>query len=476
MTQPTLSLTDDERAMVTGLAQQHDEELPELEQYDRWYEGTQRAKYMHDEVFKESGNRIPEVRIFLPQVAVDAIAERLYVQGIKSGVEDLDTDFHRVWTANRMDLGFTQAVTDALVMRRSYISVGTNEEDPDTPLVCAESPLELHVRYDPRTRKPVAGLRRWCVYDETGTLTEEYATLYLPDRTVWTERRAGGWVVVDRDDHKLGEVPIATLANRPRTSAAMSGHRGARRERVGRSDLEAVIPLAHSMNKLATDMMVAAERVAIPLRAIFGAGPDEFKDEKGNPLTPMQALMGGLLAIPDDQVKAFEFAAAQLGNFTGAMREMSNQAGSVTGLPPHYLGTPSDNPASAEAITGSESRLATRAEIKQVPFGVGVRSVARLQHRFRTGSWAPELETCRIDWRDVRTPTVGARADAAVKLGPKDVPILPMKWVRQELGYDDDTIEAMEEQDELAAARQPIAQVARGLADNQRVIGDGPGA
>jgi len=468
MTQPALRLSGDEQKAFDRLSAMHDEEWPELERLDRWYEGTERARYMHEEIFREAGHRIPEVRIFLSQIAVDALAERLFVQGFKTGDEDLDKDLHRVWAANGMDMGLSQAITDALVMRRSYISVGANENDSNTPIVCPESPLELYVRNDPRTRKPIEARRRWCVYDNTGVLSEEYATLYLPNVTIWLERGRDGWRVEERDDHQVGEVMIAPLVNRPRTSAVMNGDRGARRERIGRSELAGVIPLNHSMNKLATDAMVAAERVAIPLRAIFGAGPDEFKDENGNQITPMKAMQDGLLAIPEPDVKAFQFAAAQLSNFTEMMRAISNEAAAVTGLPPHYLGTPSDNPASAEAIAASESRLATHAELKQLPFGEGVLRAAKLWRRIQTGDWDDQLDTAKVDWRDVRTPTVGARADAAQKLFSSK--ILPLRKVREELGYSDDEIDAMEVDDEAAAAQSPAAQLAGAMSRTMPVM------
>lgn len=473
MTQPLLRPTDVESDVVNRLRRLLDDERPELEEYDRLYEGTQRANYMHEEIFAESGDRIPQVRIFWPQVAVDAIVERLFVQGIKTGDEDLDKEFHRVWAFNEMDLGFTQAITDALVMRRAGISIGTNEDDKATPIVCPESPLELYVRDDPRTRKPVEGLRVWCAYDNTGLMSEEYATVYLPNSTTWLERGRGGWVVNRRDDHNLGELPVAVLVNRPRTSAAQSGPARYRRERVGRSDIEPIRTLSWSGNKFATDMGVAGERVAIPLRALFGAGPEDFKDQSGNQMTPMQALQANLLAIPESDVKAFEFTAAQLSNFTTALREISQQVGMSTGLPPHYLGTPSDNPASAEAITGSESRLATRAELKQLPFGAAVRRAAWLMHRFATGEWSDEIRTAKVDWRNVRTPTVGAMADAAVKLySTQPTPIIPLHQTREALGYSDDEIAEMEEQDELAAAREPTSRLAGALVD-QRVTGGG---
>jgi hypothetical protein len=470
-----VALSDDELATITRLERRHDAEIPELEALDRYYEGTQPMSYMHPEIFAEASERIHPVVIMWTQLAVDAIAERLSLQGIKSGNEDLDDEFNRVWQANAMDVGLSQAVTDALVMRRSYMCVGSNEADSDTPLVTPESPLELYVDTDPRTRKGRAALRRTSDVDPLGNVGVRYATLYLPDRTVWCTW-SGGWKEERRDVHNLGELPIGSLINRPRTRSSIRTPRNAMVERVGRSDLDPVVPLTDAANKLATDMMVAAEFVAIPLRVLFGVSATDFEDEKGNKLTAMRAVLGRLITISEPEAKAFEFAAAMLDNFTGALKAMSQLVGSVTGLPPSYLGTPSDNPASAEAITASESRLATRSEGKQPSFGSGVRNVARLIHRFRTGEWEPELDTCKIDWRNVRTPTIAAQADAAVKLyTTTPQPIVPLKQTREALGYSDDEIEEMEEQDELAAARSPSGRLAGALDDQRVMFDDGAG-
>src|SRR5688572_16504163 len=140
-----MALSDAELATITRLSLRHDAEIPELEYLDAAYEGNEALEYMHPEVKQEVGDRIRPVRIFWVQLAIDAIVERLFLQGIKSGNKELDKEFHRVWTANNMDLGLTQAVTDAQIMRRGYISVGANEEDAKTPLIRPESPLELYV-------------------------------------------------------------------------------------------------------------------------------------------------------------------------------------------------------------------------------------------------------------------------------------------------------------------------------------------
>jgi hypothetical protein len=463
-----VALTDEETSTILRLSRKHDAEIPELEALDQYYEGTQGLSYMHPEIFAEVRDRIHPVIIYWAQMAIDAIVERLRVQGFKTGDDDLDAELHRVWITNDMDLGFGMAMTDAVVMRRSYISVGTNESDPLTPLVVPESPLELYAESDPRTRKMRAALRRTADYSPEGGVAARYATLYLPDRTIWCTFN-GGWREDRRDVHGLGEVPIAPLVNRPRTRSAVKHPRSTAMERVGRSDIDAIRPLVDGASKLATDMMVAAEFVAIPLRALFGVGPGDFHDEQGNPMTPLKAMLGRLLTIPDEDVKAFEFAAAQLTGFTGSLDALAKLVASVTGLPPHYLGMSSDNPASAEAITGSESRMATKAERKQDPFGAGARQVVRLVRRFQTGEWDPDVDTVKVDWRDVRTPTVGAMADASTKL--YQAKIIPLRQTREALGYDDTEIEAMEDQDEVEAQRSPAAQLARGLADQRPVTG-----
>src|SRR5688572_27714122 len=113
----------------------HDNELPELEAYDRYYEGTQPLSYMHPEILAEVSGRIRPLVIFWPQMAVDSIEERLRLEGFKTEDTDVNSELWRIWQANRMVLGFRQAVTDSLVMRRAYVSVGTNEKDPATPIV-----------------------------------------------------------------------------------------------------------------------------------------------------------------------------------------------------------------------------------------------------------------------------------------------------------------------------------------------------
>ena len=458
-----MALTPDEQATIDRLARLHDSEMPELEMYDRYYEGTQPLSYMHPEILLEVADRIRPVVIFWPQMAVDSIEERLRLEGFRTGDEDLDKELWRIWQSNRMVLGFRQVVTDSLVMRRAFVSVATNPDDPATPIVSPESPLEVYVEQDPATRRTKAALRRVSDVDSSGILVKRYATLYLPNVTIWCEGTAGmGYTEIRRDEHGLGVVPVAPVVYRPRLSAAVRTRFGTTVNRLGRSALDPILPLSDAVNKIATDMMVAAEFVAMPLRALFGVGPGDFKDQDGNPMTPLRATMGRLLTIPDEEVKAYEWASGQLANFTEGMRALSEAAISVTGLPPHYFGKASDNPPSAEAIAASESRLATRAERAQDSLGCGAMDAAEIILKF-TKAWDPEYSAMRLDWRDVRTPTEAAKADAAVKLN--QAKILPLRQTRQRLGYDDEAIDEMEVEDEAEAQRSPAGQLVTRLAD-----------
>jgi type II secretory pathway pseudopilin PulG len=447
-----VALPTSDQDWVTYLSQVHDQELRELKQLNNEYELKSPRAYMHPEIFREIGDRLQQVVIAWPQLIVDALEERLDVEGFRlpdsAGGDD---DLWRVWQANNCDEGSQLAHIDALVMKRAYIAVGTNEDDADTPLVTFESPLEVFADIDPRTRLTRAARRRYTGYQ--GSIvreTEYYATLYLPDRTVYYQRSGlvGQYTETDQDQHGLGQTPIVPLVNRSRLADWM-----------GRSELSTILPLAHAANKIATDMMVAAEFVALPLRGMFGMGPQDLEDANGNKLTAMQALLGRLFLVPnaDGTAKNFEFTSANLSNFHDTLDRLAQLVASLSGLPPSYLGQSTQNPPSGDAIRSSEIRLIKRAERRQRAFGGSHEQAQRLVRRFQTGDWDPTLRQLETIWRDPSTPTWSQKADAAVKLYNLPTPIVPLRQTREDLDYSEAQITRMEEQDALKAAQDAAA-------------------
>jgi hypothetical protein len=458
-----LPQTDEE--WLTFLSLRHDAEIPELDKLNSYYEGTQSLTYMHPEVQRELDDRIKPVIIAWPQLVVDAIEERLDVEGFRlPDKEEADEDLWRVWQANDMDEQSQLGQVDSLVMRRYYVAVGTNEDDDNTPLLTAESPLEMYVDVDPRTRRERAGLRRTAEESTYARTGERSATLYLPNKTVWYTWR-GGWKVEDQDIHNLGQLPVVPVINRARLSSGRAD-RTVERRGLGTSELAPVIPLSDAANKIATDMMVAAEFVALPVRGFLGVGPDDLEDQYGNSLTAIQMMMRKFLAIPgaEDGAKPFDFPGANLAGFHESINSLARLVASLAGLPPQYLGFTTDNPASADAIRSAESRLVKRAERKQRAWGGSYEQVCRLVRRFQTGEWDPRLRRLETVWRDASTPTVAQVADAAVKLyTTQPEPIMPLKQTREKVGMTPAQIKLAEDEDEKRRQRDPLGEIARAM-------------
>lgn len=458
-------------AWVNYLARVHDNDLPALREKNALYDGTAPLHYLHPDILREVEDRIQVVALGWPMLAVDPLEERLDVLGFRypeadevdpdAAPEDLasaigDANLQRVWQENDLDQESQMGHVDALVMHRAYVTVGSQDDGgTDMPLSTVESPLEMFALIDPRTRQPRAALKRWKDDYSFATQTQDqFATLYLPNATVWFDQGPTGWRETGRDEHMLGTPPIAALTNRGRLA-----------DRYGRSELTPpLLSLSHAANKIATDMMVAAEFHMVPLRALFGVGPEDFQDVNGKRLSGLQIIMSRVLAVPDGEgsepVRAHEFSSSSLTNFHDTLGQLARHVSGLIGVDPSVLGmTQGDNPASAEALRSRETRLIKRGERKQRAFDGGWERWAQLTRRFQDGDWDPAAKRIETIWRDAATPTRAQAADAAVKLVTGQ--IIPKQQAREDLGYTPAQQRRMEAQD--AAASDPLADIARQL-------------
>jgi hypothetical protein len=478
---------------VNYLSRVHDADKPELRLRNDLYEGTAPLHYLHPDVLREVEDRIQVVALGWPSLAVDPLEERLDILGFRypedgkvdpdASPEDLasatgDENLQIVWQDNDLDEESQMGHIDAFVMRRSYATVGVPDDgDTDSPLVTVESPLEMFALIDPRTRQVRAALRRWTEeYDLLkATMPMQYATLYLPNLTAWFDQGPEGWRETGRDEHNVGRPLVAALTNRGRLA-----------DRYGKSELTpALLSLSHAANKMATDMMVAGEFHAIPLRAIFGAGPDDFQDQNGAPLSPTQVLMSRILAVPPGDpgaqpVSAHEFSSSSLTNFHDTIAQLGRLASGLIGVDPSVMGfAAGDNPASADALRAREVRLIKRAERRQRAFGGGWERTMQLVRRIQEGDWDPRARRLETIWRDAATPTRAQAADAAAKLVAAS--LIPIQQGREDLGYTPSQQRRMDAWDQVNANRDPIGQLTqaagRGLPEDvPGVPGNDPAA
>jgi len=431
----------------------HDSELQELRRLDAHYEGEQPLSYMHPELIQQLEGQVRQVVLFWPQLVVDSVAERLKLEGFRRPDQVSGDDrLWEIWEANDMDAGAARAHVEALVLGRSYVTVGAPDVPGDPPVITDESALDVIATTDPRTRETSAAVRRWCsdgVQQQAGSA--DMATLYLPDATYGFEKQKNGsWLQISEDLHELGAVPVVPITNRAR-----------RKRPLGVSELRPVLPLSDAACKIATDMMVGANFHALPKYWATGMSESDFEDEQGNPTSVWKNVVGRMWATEEENAKLGQFASSDLSNFHKTLDALAQLVSSLYGLPPHYLGFSTDNPASAEGIKSAEARLNLRAEVKQGMFDAGHEQVMRLAMRIHTGSWDESLKRLTTAWRDPSTPTIAQAADAATKAFQAG--IVPLRYARQMMRFSDPQIRQMEEMDAADAASMKLPTAAEML-------------
>lgn len=382
-----------------------------------------------------------------PRLYVDSIAERQAVEGFRMGdSEEADEELWSWWQANNLDIEAPLGYTDAYVHGKSYITISQPDPQIDVgwdltvPIIRVEPPTRMYAEIDPRIGRVSKAIR--VAYSADGNEIQA-ATLYTMNDTFGWYRNEGEWVPWFNYTHGLQAVPVVPLPNRTRLS-----------DLYGTSE---ITPELRSMTDAAARvlmlMQATAELMGVPQRLIFGIKPEEIGVDSETGQTFFDAYLARILAFEDSDGKIQQFSAAELANFTNALDQIAKQVAAYTGLPPQYLSTAADNPASAEAIRAAESRLIKKVERKNLIFGGAWEEAMRLAYRMmKGGEVTPEMQRLETIWRDPSTPTYAAKADAAVKLYGNGVGVIPKEQARIDMGYSIAQREEMRRWDEEEAA------------------------
>ena len=382
-----------------------------------------------------------------PRLYVDSIAERQSVEGFRlADVEEADKDLWSWWQANNLDIEAPLGYTDAYIHGRSYITISQPDPQLDlgwdmaVPIIRVEPPTRMYAEIDPRVNKVSKAIR--VAYSPDGSEIAA-ATLYTMNDTFGWFKADNQWQPWFNYTHGLGAVPVVPLPNRTRLS-----------DLYGTTE---ITPELRSMTDAAARilmlMQATAELMGVPQRLIFGIKPEEIGVDADTGQTFFDAYLARILAFEDPDGKIQQFSAAELANFTNALDQIAKQVASYTGLPPQYLSSSSDNPASAEAIRAAESRLIKKVERKNAIFGGAWEESMRLAYRMmKGGDVPPNMMRMETIWMDPSTPTYAAKADAAVKLYAGGVGVIPKEQARIDMGYSISQREEMRIWDEQEAA------------------------
>jgi hypothetical protein len=408
-----------------------------------------------------------------PGTVVQVLEERLDLEGfIAPESFELDEIFRDNDLNNESSLGHL----DALIYGTGFIIVGKGADGEPDPLITIESPRNMTGVYDMRLRRLTSALR--IERDKIGR--PKFATLYLPNETIYMEWVNGVPTEYDRDVHNLGRVPVVYLANNPRSG-----------DPYGKTEItRAIRYYTDAAVRTILGSEVAREFYSAPQRYVLGADPDYFLDADGNALNPWSVYQGRILGVPLNEdggkPEVGQFPANSTQPYFEQIKALAQMVAAEAAIPTSYLGFQTDNPASADAIRQMEARLVKRAERRQNQFGRAWIEVAKLALLIRDGSIPAEANLISPVWRDASTPTRAAAADETMKLIQSGVLLPDSEITYNRIGLSDsDKIVLKDEKrramatnlvgqlaDAARAARQPVQATEEDLAGIQNVAAE----
>jgi hypothetical protein len=359
--------------------------MPDVLVFEGYYDGKHPLSFVTSKYRDQFGKMLQGVSDNWMALVVDAVEERLHVQGFRmTDQPDGDRDAWAIWQENCLDADSEMLHSTALQTGAAYAMVWYG--DDGQPVITVEHPAQVYVAYDPSDRhKRVAAIKAW-VDEWTG---ETRANIYLPDGiykfisarqvTLDVYQTASGreraltalgamWRPLPGDemvDNPLGEVPIVEFRNRPR----MLGE--------GRSELCDVISVQNQINKLVCDMLIASEFAAFRQR--WATGVEIPTDPTtGLELDNFKSAVDRLWHVADPTAKFGDFSETQLGNYVAAIENRVQSLASRTRTPPHYLLGSSGSFPSGESLKATETGLIAKVRSRHRHFGESWETVLRL--------------------------------------------------------------------------------------------------
>ncbi len=450
---PSTVLSDDERRLIESLQMRGWDQRQQLELRDLYYRGLQVITNLRIAIPKE----LEHIRVVVgwPRQGIDPFVERLSAEGFRlPGATDADPDLEAVWSANGLDADQSLVFTDALVMGRAWIAVGSPASAGGSPVMAVESPLNMAVEWDLRAQSPRAALQS---YWQDG---RRHAALYTPEQTVHiAESDTGVWELVQRDMHGFGLVPLVRVANRARTY-----------DRDGSSEITPeLMSIVDAACRTALRMDVAGEFYSVPQKLILGASEKDFQNADGTSRSAWSTYISRVLALERDEqgetpdVKQFQPHDPSV--FLKELEFYASQAAGIMAANPQDLGLYTQgNPTSADAMTVVESRRDRRSRFQQRMFQRPLVEAMQLAARFMHGGALPERYAgMSVDWADPQAPNFTAAADAVSKLVGAGVLPAASDVTLKRLGFGPVDRARIEQDRRSEAGEQALAELAAQL-------------
>ena len=418
--------------------------------------------YWLSKLLAEQDDRFPALTINWEQKFLDTIDGLCVTEGfLVNGTEDFDADMWAAWTRNDMPEFESENNINTLATGYGFVAVGPSD---DGALITVESPEQMAIEIDPRSRKTVASLLFYKsdpekqqddlavlqVADENGMRQIEFEN----GKPVGSEKHE--WMKAATKLQSSPDVPVVRYLNR-------------QRQRVPRSELRALAPVVDGANLMATHMLATSHHHAMPRMLAINVSEAQFFNEDGTVnREAVKAATGSMWIIPAEEdengvplpadqvpdVDVKQLPASDLRNFHDSISLLGRIGAGLCDMSPSDFGFGvADNPESSKSQTMKYVSMATRVRRVHASRGSAHARVVRLAAAVE-GRDLSQLKSIETKWLDPSKMTSHERMQMAVEgygSGLSD-----LHQARNDAGYSPTTIKAMEKR-ERALARDPYA-------------------
>ena len=276
-------------------------------------------------------------------VVTDTLNDRIQLTGFKGPDDNTQNLLDEAWSRNMLEIESSDIHADAGTTGECY-AIAWPDADTNKAEVYYNAPECVHVIYDGEHPRKIALAGK--LFQDANE--KSHITLYYADRLEYYI-----------SDKKLADIQEIS-AFRPDAEQSTNGRASNPYGKIpvfhfktGKyctSDLADVIPLQNGLNKLLSDMMVAAEYGAFQQRYIISES--DTSQLKNAPNEIWSLPIGS---------QAGQFTAADLKNYLDAIDRLSQAIGVISRTPKHYLYSQGGDP-SGEALIALEAPLNKKAK------------------------------------------------------------------------------------------------------------------
>ena len=368
-------------------------------------------------------------------VVIDTMKERIDLTGFtvpdtaQSVIDDLVT-------ANELTIESDDLHEAALVTGEAYLIIWPNA-DGQTEIYYNDPRLCQAFYQADRPRAMRFAAKMWAGDDEYLRMI-----LYYPDRLEYYKSTKKAENVTSANAFEPDEDTAAGGVAENIYDQIPVFHFRPRRQVI--SDIADVIPIQNGLNKLLTDMMVAAEFGAFRQRWVISNSDTAALKNSPNEIWTIPAGDG-----IGQQTMVGDFSATELGNYLNAINDLAGAIGKITRVPKHYFYNQGGDP-SGEALIAMEAPLTHKAEKRIERFEMTWKQA--ISFALRIGGVDVPLDEIEPVWKAVQT--IQPKTQAEIRYYNKQAG-MPLTTILRREGWTDAELEDLDDdrQAEQAASQ-----------------------